>query len=135
MATLVYTQRCRQSAAFLVLQLTNELLNLGLKKIVNQPRPHGANQSDNGMPSSHTQFMFFFFTIFFMQFMEKRRLGHIEAMASFVAALIVGFSRFYLGYHSLDQVFVGAVAGVISGCVMVTFFPMVERLLRVFFLF
>lgn len=51
--------RCRAVSART--QMLNEVLNLGLKRVLSSARPAGSDRDDSGMPSNHTQFMFFFF--------------------------------------------------------------------------
>jgi membrane-associated phospholipid phosphatase len=41
-------------------QLLNEVANQILKRSIQQSRPEGARMSGSGMPSAHSQFIFFF---------------------------------------------------------------------------
>ncbi|XP_057290553.1 dolichyldiphosphatase 1-like isoform X1 [Hydractinia symbiolongicarpus] len=89
-----------------------------------------------GMPSSHAQFMSFFaiYMLFFAyirlkmhvyeKFMDNIR-QHLIAFSSVGASVIVCYSRIYLHYHTLEQVIVGIVVGLVNGAV---WFYIVETL-------
>jgi dolichyldiphosphatase len=62
LTTLVVFQRDLDGIAFLIGQLSNEVLNQILKRFIKQSRPHGARMSGAGMPSAHSQFIAFFAT-------------------------------------------------------------------------
>lgn len=59
--------------AFFVGTLLNECLNMTLKYMIREPRPAVRNNYyvEFGMPSSHSQFMFFF-TTYTILFLLKR---------------------------------------------------------------
>lgn len=42
--------------------IINAILSIALKRIINQDRPASASKSDPGMPSSHSQSIFFIVT-------------------------------------------------------------------------
>ncbi|TMW56954.1 hypothetical protein Poli38472_002879 [Pythium oligandrum] len=121
-ATLVVFQRDLDAIALLVGQLLNEALNQILKRSIKQSRPRGARISGAGMPSAHSQFIAFFaayvvaYTI--KRFNAHRRLEKSLTIFSVVIlAIVVCISRVRLGYHTLDQVLVGAAVGAASGFV------------------
>lgn len=90
---------------FFIGLLFNEALNAVLKHIIKQPRPMSRDNMYNeyGMPSSHSQFMWFF-SIYMFLFIWVR-LQHITntktvwfcktigSFGCFVTALVVTFSR------------------------------------------
>jgi len=130
--------RCRDlhTIAFFIGTLLNEVLNMTLKYMIQEPRPASRKNYyvEFGMPSSHSQFMFFFstYTILFL----LKRLHHnsplekivrgIVIVACLVGTVLVCYGRIYLLYHTLSQVFVGAIIGAILG---VTWFMFVHAIL------
>ncbi|KAI8381063.1 uncharacterized protein BYT42DRAFT_290732 [Radiomyces spectabilis] len=66
-----------------------------------------------GMPSSHAQFIWYFATYGILYLYTHMTLEHgawksVATLAIFTLALLVSFSRIYLGYHTVYQVQVGA---------------------------
>mmetsp|Transcript_10175 Transcript_10175/g.13346 ORF Transcript_10175/g.13346 Transcript_10175/m.13346 type:complete len:222 (-) Transcript_10175:140-805(-) len=118
-ASLVVFNRDLQVLTMSVGQLLNLGLNQILKKIINQPRPPGADKEDSGMPSDHSQFLFFFAAYF--SFCMTNRLSGSAVGQSFFAfavhllALGTAYSRVYLGYHTVSQVVVGGGIGSVVG--------------------
>ncbi|XP_033643543.1 dolichyldiphosphatase 1-like [Asterias rubens] len=129
-ATLILFRRELHTVTFLCGILFNEMVNWITKHIIKEPRPARGNQellfSEYGMPSSHSQFMWFFavYTVLFIYI----RLGlqqhssssllelawkHCLAIGATMLALIVSFSRVYLAYHTVRQVVCGALLGTI----------------------
>jgi dolichyldiphosphatase len=100
----------------------------GLKHLLQHPRPatcallHMCHS--HGMPSSHTSMMWCAAAAASCAAARHlRRQGRLAALltsaelaALWVAALGVGVSRVYLGYHSTDQVAAGALLGLLFGC-------------------
>lgn len=143
--TLILFRRDLHTIMFFVGALLNEAINLIMKKIIAEPRPllRKSLYTEYGMPSSHSQMMWFFssYSILFLIF----RLRHINssvleliwkvvvAMALVAAAIVVSYSRVYLLYHSWSQVMWGAVIGLALGTcwftlthlVLTPFFPIV----------
>ncbi|EFQ97269.1 dolichyldiphosphatase [Nannizzia gypsea CBS 118893] len=109
-------------------QLSCEVLNFGLKRVIKQERPNQMNGKGYGMPSSHSQFMGYF-AIFFTLFLLVRhtpsssiRSGYISMVErvglsalACAGALAVALSRIYLNYHTLEQVMAGTAIGVVYG--------------------
>lgn len=105
--------------------IMSEGINYVLKKIIREPRPaslHGVRDSEVlsekfGMPSSHTQYMWFVST--YMVLFVFIRLKHQESLIlkSLWCALcvsvssLVAYGRIYLHYHTVSQVAWGIVAG------------------------
>ncbi|KAG7397886.1 Dolichyldiphosphatase 1 [Phytophthora boehmeriae] len=119
-ATLVTSQRDLDTISMLTGQMITVVLNKVLKKIINQPRPEGAPISDSGMPSAHSQFVAFFaayLVAYTLKRMNSRR--RLEQWGTIVSVLVMAvltcYSRIHLGYHSTEQVAVGAVFGALTG--------------------
>jgi len=125
--TLILFRRDLHTITFFIGLLFNEALNAVLKHIIKQPRPMSRDNMYNeyGMPSSHSQFMWFF-SIYMFLFIWVR-LQHITntktvwfcktigSFGCFVTALVVTFSRIYLLYHTVNQVIVGSLIGSLLG--------------------
>ncbi|XP_057290554.1 dolichyldiphosphatase 1-like isoform X2 [Hydractinia symbiolongicarpus] len=139
--TLILFRRELHTMAFFGGILINEIVNMGLKYSIKSPRPCGPDERKElynkyGMPSSHAQFMSFFaiYMLFFAyirlkmhvyeKFMDNIR-QHLIAFSSVGASVIVCYSRIYLHYHTLEQVIVGIVVGLVNGAV---WFYIVETL-------
>jgi dolichyldiphosphatase len=117
--------------AFLLLGMAvGEGVNRSLKNAIKQSRPSATCAALNvchshGMPSSHTQFMFFACTVLCLASIRRvpasnalaRLLQAAEAAALAAMAVVVAVSRVYLGYHTVHQVLAGGVLGVALGSV------------------
>ena len=139
-ATLVVFRRDMHTLAMLAGQLVNEAASVILKEIVSAPtsrwrhhavRPPGGDKTGPGMPSSHTQFMFFFATysalfIFRRATLEQPAVKPVLCLALETLAFLVAYSRCHLLYHTVEQVVVGGVLGVGFG---VVWFAVVQTLL------
>ncbi|OUM61644.1 hypothetical protein PIROE2DRAFT_45030 [Piromyces sp. E2] len=104
----------------LIGQLLNEVLNTIIKNIIKEPRPEKAAISGYGMPSSHSQFMFFFATYCILYMFLKLKMKnniwkYLLSVILICIASTVAFSRYYLYYHSAKQVLTGITLGIISG--------------------
>ncbi|ORX52959.1 PAP2-domain-containing protein [Piromyces finnis] len=134
----------------LIGQLLNEVFNGIIKNIIKEPRPESnfqihdlffffniifTNQaaiSGYGMPSSHSQFMFFFATyciiyMFLKLKMKNNIWKYILSIVLICLATTVAFSRYYLYYHSAKQVLTGITIGIISG---ICWFYIVNNIIR-----
>ncbi|XP_063234737.1 dolichyldiphosphatase 1-like [Bacillus rossius redtenbacheri] len=102
----------------------NEVLNLILKHTFCEARPihRNALYTEYGMPSSHSQFMWFFST--YVLYFVFIRLHHINnntllenmwktaiSVTCILVSTLVTISRVYLQYHTWKQVLSGALVG------------------------
>ncbi|KAJ8094599.1 hypothetical protein PM082_010605 [Marasmius tenuissimus] len=105
-------------------QLTNEVLNYGIKHLIKEERPTDMVGNGYGFPSSHSQYMGYFstFLILHMYFRHRfsstgypildrafRALVHLALLAW---AGGVAYSRYHLKYHSPHQIFWGLSIGI-----------------------
>ncbi|CAO3700541.1 unnamed protein product [Rhizopus stolonifer] len=72
------------------------------------------------MPSSHSQFIWYFATFASLYLFKHIQLDHnlwksLSSLAMITLALLVSISRVYLGYHTVNQVIVGSLAGSFFG--------------------
>jgi dolichyldiphosphatase len=106
----------------------NEVLNLVLKYTFCEARPmqRSVLYTEYGMPSSHSQFMWFFAT--YMVYFVFIRLQHMNnnsvlenawktviTVGCVSMAAVVTISRVYLQYHTWKQVLSGALVGFLFG--------------------
>ena len=103
-------------------QLVPFLLNQGLKFLFLEPRPHavyggeawfrqieGVMMHNNlSFPSGHTAGAFAFFTLLSLLLSKKRKAW---ALIYFLGALLVGFSRMYLGQHFFADIYAASILG------------------------
>ncbi|KAG2241351.1 hypothetical protein Bca52824_096665 [Brassica carinata] len=86
----------------------SQFINEFIKTTVEQARPETCTLLEacdsHGWPSSHSQFMFFFATS-----------RWILNLLHWSLAVVTMYSRVYLGYHTVVQVFAGAGLGVVVG--------------------
>ncbi|XP_065332921.1 dolichyldiphosphatase 1-like [Cloeon dipterum] len=124
-AALILFRRDLHTITFFIGTATNELLNFILKHTICEARPMARSSlyTEYGMPSSHSQFMWFF-ALYCALFILIRlhHMNNSSALESFwkiglvcsciLLAIIVSFGRVYLNYHSWKQVLVGSAVGV-----------------------
>ncbi|KAK9480493.1 PAP2 superfamily-domain-containing protein [Lipomyces japonicus] len=130
--TLIISRREAETIMLLGGQVLSEIANLILKQLFKEERPsyeqHGiANELGYGMPSAHAQFMAFFTTyVTLWMYFRARHFSRRKRLLRLIFLLtlsgLVCYSRIYLYYHSVKQVLVGAVVGVVlgSGWLLVT---------------
>lgn len=133
-----------QAIFFAIGLLLSQILNELVKISVQQSRPETCALLEacdsHGWPSSHSQYMFFFATYFtllaFRGLGTSSRFGKLFlASLPWPSAILTLYSRVYLGYHSVAQVFAGATLGLVLGLlwfwvvnsVLIDFFPMIEE--------
>ncbi len=86
------------------------------------------NHGKFGMPSDHSQHIFFIATFFILLVVNRLYyktnnksyqyvVKGVLVLAAEVTALLVSYSRVYLEYHTVEQVVVGGVIGTISGAI------------------
>lgn len=109
---------------FLIVVCAGGLLVQILKFIINSPRPlKRLNEvrvlldplREHGFPSGHTQAAFS--AAFFLSTRIKK-----WAVVFFGCALLVGYSRIYVGAHFPSDVFAGACVGIVSAGLLIIFF-------------
>ncbi|XP_012270244.1 dolichyldiphosphatase 1 [Orussus abietinus] len=120
----------------------NEAINFFLKHTLCEDRPmkRATIYIEYGMPSSHSQFIWFFaaYTTLFVCIRlhynnnsVSERFWRATLIAScIVLAVTVSYSRTYLEYHTMAQVLCGAIIGCVFG---VTWFAIVHLILTPFF--
>ncbi len=108
--------------------LSGIFTNLLLKKIVNRPRPYtmitglepvGDRPTDASFPSGHTAVAFCVATVMVLTLpwiIEKTK-AHLIGALFVVLALVISFSRLYLGVHYPTDVFCGIMLGITYGVV------------------
>ncbi|PRQ47553.1 putative phosphatidate phosphatase [Rosa chinensis] len=96
--------------------VVNSTLSIVLKKILNQDRPIPSVRSEPGMPSSHSQSIFYIFMFAILSFVEWLGINEITII---IGALALAFGA-YLSWlrvsqrlHTMSQVVVGAAIGTI----------------------
>ena len=126
--THIYFRREIHTISFFIGIFINELVNLILKYTVREPRPasyHTVLNVEFGWPSSHSQFTWFFmiYIIYFIYFRFHTNddildtvWKHSMSVFCIIFAFIVSFSRYYLAYHTVNQVLWGSVIGIICAC-------------------
>ncbi|KAI4349185.1 hypothetical protein L6164_009811 [Bauhinia variegata] len=104
--------------------LISQVVNEVIKKSVQQARPETCALLEmcdsHGWPSSHSQYMFFFAIYFTL--LTSRGIGFWNSknnsflnFLTWSLALLTMYSRVYLGYHTVAQVFAGASLGIFLG--------------------
>lgn len=122
------------SIYLLATMIFNVLVTNGLKLVFKTPRPtlyFSENFPDitlplvegvklylsNGFPSGHTSAAFAFMTCIALMVKSK-------TVAAFccITAILVGYSRVYLSQHFAEDIILGSVIGIFSGCLFYSFF-------------
>ncbi|KAL7417504.1 cytochrome P450 [Mrakia frigida] len=103
-------------------QLVNEVLSWLLKRYLKAERPYAHTGSGYASPSSHSQFFGYFFTFLFHHLICVQRPPARWSSAQRVTwrnkrivviigvgmwSVAVAFSRWYLSYHTVDQIVLG----------------------------
>ena len=102
--------------------VTSEVINFALKNAIKEPRPEMERDPSNlaqkyGMPSSHSQFMFFvatynaMFVFIRLRHQESSLLKVLWSLLIFCISGLVAYGRIYLQYHTISQVGWGIVVG------------------------
>ncbi|CAL0316968.1 unnamed protein product [Lupinus luteus] len=110
----------------------SQFINEFIKTTVQQARPETCFLLEmcdsHGWPSSHCQYTFFFATyLTFLLFSSRHVILHLLTWS---LALLTMYSRVYLGYHTVAQVFAGTGLGIFLGAV---WFWVVNNLFCVYF--
>jgi dolichyldiphosphatase len=126
----VYMRRELHEAVLLAGLVLEEGVARALKHLLKHPRPATCSMlhicHSHGMPSSHTSMMFAYLAVsscIALQLWRQRGtvsrlMAAAEQIALAAAAVGVGCSRVYLGYHSTDQVLAGALLGSVFGVLL-----------------
>jgi len=124
--TLILFRRDLHTVTFFIGLLVNEGLNMVLKYTIREARPlsRQVNYTEFGMPSSHSQLMWYFaaYFIYFTLFRlhgypgkegttNSHKAGIIATVTSIAA--FVAYSRIYLMYHTFAQVMWGGLVGTV----------------------
>eukprot|EP00112_Aurelia_sp_Birch-Aquarium-sp1_P011075 Seg2338.1 transcript_id=Seg2338.1/GoldUCD/mRNA.D3Y31 product="Dolichyldiphosphatase 1" protein_id=Seg2338.1/GoldUCD/D3Y31 len=141
--TLIIFRRELHTITFFIGILLNEIANQILKYSFKGPRPCRKGDVHHvvyGMPSSHSQFMAFFasYMVLFAlirlhnQYESKMDivLKYVVSFGSLMVALTVAYSRIYLRYHTVHQVFYGLLVGFVLG---ICWFMFTQRILSPLF--
>ncbi|KAL9648736.1 hypothetical protein ABK040_003673 [Willaertia magna] len=133
LATIVFVNREYQSGFVLFGILLNEICNHILKHSIAEQRPYNIlvakfrNISTHtesttelvenyGMPSSHTQFMFFFTITVLCWFKIKTPfIRKLTVISLLLLSLFVAYSRIAMHFHTPLQVLGGAILGIMNG--------------------
>jgi len=121
--------------------ILNYIANVALKQYIAEPRPRSRSVQfeEFGMPSSHSQFMWFCST--YMVLFTLLRLHHttlwklLWVVIALGASTTMAYSRVYLEYHTVAQVVWGGVVGglgallwfTITQLVFTPLYPLIER--------
>ncbi|XP_068668892.1 lipid phosphate phosphatase gamma-like [Aristolochia californica] len=129
-----------QAIFFALGLLLSQFINGVVKTSVQQSRPEMCALLEmcdsHGWPSSHSQYMFFFATYFaLLSILRPRTPNLVLALLPWPFALLTMYSRVYLGYHTVAQVFAGAALGLLLGAiwfwmvnyVFISYFPAIEE--------
>lgn len=124
--THIYFRREIHTINFFVGIFLNELVNLILKFTIREPRPssqHTVLNVEFGWPSSHSQFTWFFmvYVIYFIHLRYQTNDDVLDnvwkysmSIICILFACVVSFSRYYLAYHTLNQVLWGGIIGLLN---------------------
>eukprot|EP01132_Coremiostelium_polycephalum_P006812 gene6812-8451_t len=137
--TLIIFKRDLRTVSIFLGLLFSETCNYILKKSIKEHRPtvwKELKKQSYGMPSSHSQFMFFFAVLMTLFFLKKRiklrsnNLPKLILVFLFFLAATVAYSRVHLFYHTSKQVFFGSMTGIILGFI---WFAIVEKIFKPYF--
>ncbi|KAL3913007.1 MAG: hypothetical protein SGILL_006663, partial [Bacillariaceae sp.] len=112
----IWTRFPKYEGPFLIVgSIASVYLTDVLKQIINHERPDGAPLAEPGMPSSHALVSFFLAAAWMTSVLFKSSNNVVLAFLVGAGATIVAWLRVACGYHSWDQIGVGAVLGSITG--------------------
>jgi len=124
--TLILFRRDLHTITFFIGLLLNEVLNMILKYTIRESRPMHRNvqYTEFGMPSSHSQLMWFFavysvyFTLFRLHQYPGKGISHHLHKVGIILTVVtvaacVAYSRIYLMYHTWAQICWGAGTGAV----------------------
>lgn len=112
---------CQFAVLFVLAQVLNEMLKRALKHDMSydwihrpngyDPQVCGVMKGSSGMPSGHTQAMFFL-AMYVTLFHTSLRVPLVFAIPLWIVAVAVGYSRVRYECHTVLQVVIGAVFGI-----------------------
>jgi membrane-associated phospholipid phosphatase len=122
----------KHNVYWLISFVINQVIVNVLKHSIKQLRPEQPwipnLKPSFGMPSNHAQTMAFFCTWFALQIHQRVReksfslfFARFLSFLSLVLCALVCYSRVFLGYHTIEQVLVGAVLGFIVALISCNF--------------
>ena len=120
----VLIQKSKLLFIYLSGYILNILINIGLKCIIKWPKPnenidvflaekrlHKYISYDRyGMPSGHAQSMFYT-----LSFMYATKLVNIQLFLFFICITLIILYLSYQSYHSIEQIIVGSILGIVFG--------------------
>ncbi|KAL6145855.1 hypothetical protein ACLB2K_056539 [Fragaria x ananassa] len=133
-----------QGMFFAIGLIISQLINEVIKDFFQQARPATCALLEmcdsHGWPSSHSQYMFFFAVYFTLLTYRGIALSDTRNKLAVIflpwcLALLTMYSRVYLGYHTVAQVFAGSGLGIVLGglwfwvvnSLLICFFPAIEE--------
>ncbi|CAF0778438.1 unnamed protein product [Rotaria sordida] len=132
LCTLILFRRDIQTIMYLNGFFLSGIINYYLKITFKQQRPERTRDrmdyyEIHGMPSGHAQSFFYFMTYLSIFVILKSQIPGASYVCSirhrcfilvqFIAAILVAYSRVYLYYHTIAQVVVGGLIGIIFACI------------------
>lgn len=102
---------------YIFASVINGVISKVLKMIIRQPRPIKSGKEGYGMPSSHTQAFFFFFTVVALNSFRFLRyeLSVALSLSILCYSCMASYWRVVANVHTFSQTLVGAVVGVAFG--------------------
>ncbi|RZC76881.1 hypothetical protein C5167_001004 [Papaver somniferum] len=134
-----------QGIFFAIGLIISQFINETVKNSFQQSRPETCvileTCDSHGWPSSHSQYMFFFAVYFTLLTYNGVGLSGskvykwIVGISPWPLAFLTMYSRVYLGYHTVGQVFAGAGLGLFLGVMwfwvvnglVIDYFPLIEE--------
>jgi dolichyldiphosphatase len=123
--------------------IISEIINQYIKELADEARPLTCQVLEicdsNGWPSSHSQYMTFF--SIYLTLLATQKFTFSDKFSKYFTiilpwpfALVVIYSRVYLGYHTVAQVIAGSIVGLVLGATwffivskyFVPYFPVIE---------
>jgi len=139
--TTFFFRRDLHTMTFGIGVIVNYITNVALKKYIAEPRPKARSVlfEEYGMPSSHSQFMWFCssYIVLFTLFRLTNTViwKSVSIFFCISCSILMSYSRVYLQYHTVSQVFWGGVVGatgaiiwfLVTQFVFTPLYPIVER--------
>lgn len=126
MSVIVMYRRDASVVLFAFGSILNSMVGKTLKRVIRQPRPHGAKKMDHGMPSSHATALSFLSSGAAVNLIKTQGLvswALVTASMILAGAVVASWWRVSVGYHTTAQVLVGWTVGVLNcllWCLLIT---------------